>query len=682
MKHLKKLATSSLAGIALLTGANFATAQVVTRQNPSYLTGSDTFNRTMDQILAALKASGDVSPNGSGGIDVYSGAGSSAGERQMEGSPSGSEDTCAPNDGNNLPEANPGCQEISPMSRPMDSSICEDDNAAANAEGIAACQDGIVIVAKNLHYSQYAQSAAACTTYNTNSSTSANTSNNPPGANPNFAPYDGVGDWRDSGTIDVAPAGAGPEDYTVGLNGLGWKDIARIVYTGFDNNDGNGTAAAGGDQNRLTRCNSPLRQAVLSSWANLSEGSTCSTGGCTNVVRALRRDDSSGTTQFFVEALGLTPVLTGTRTNLISVGACTAPVTNFTFCDGGDAEVNFPTNDPGIAGADCAGVRGDPIKKPCCADEDICDRNGQMGVVYPVRSPLENSAQAFPVNQCNRNQFARLQYQASSHPVCPDGTVPVAGRCRFPFYNNNGVQDFNCLNSRNSQPPQLPGGSIDGRVYNTVVRTSAGVILNASAAGNMPESGTYRYNASVLGTGIVQGGPVNAVCQNPSATEVIGCSVSATASNCCIIGFAGREAAALNGIDDGNEPFRLLGQNPSNANVQSGAYPFWRYLYVNALNGFENIEADCLAAGHDPDYCADELAIAEEWHDVNNYVPGGSIYNACIAGGVIPLEYNPAQPTSTGPFCVGTQTSSGCGEADDQGCGTDRACSLDQCIPQ
>jgi hypothetical protein len=89
-----------------------------------------------------------------------------------------------------------------------------------------------------------------------------------------------------------------------------------------------------------------------------------------------------------------------------------------------------------------------------------------------------------------------------------------------------------------------------------------------------------------------------------------------------------------------------------------------------------------LAAGHDPDYCEDEVAIAAEWHDKNNYVAGGSVYNACVGAGVIPLTYNPAQPTSTGPFCQGAQAGSGCGEPTDQGCGTDRACSLLECIPQ
>lgn len=693
MKHLKKLATSSLAGIALLAGAQLAPAQTVTREQPDTLTGSDTFDRIMDELLAELKASGDVSPDGSDGIDNYDGGGSSAGERQMEGSPSSSvgEDTCTvagAADPNGLPETNPGCQEIAPMSRQMDNSICEDDTASTQAEGIAACQDGIVIIAKNVNYAKYADSAAACTAYNTASSTSASTTNNPPLANPNFDSYDGVGNWRDSGAL--VDAAGNPTAYTVGLNGTAWRDVARLVYTGFDNNDGNGTAAAGGEQNRITRCSSQTRRDAVSNWLNTSEGVACSTGNCPNgIVRALRRDDSSGTTQFFVEALGLTPVLTGQRANLTSIGNCTPAVTNFTFCDGGDAEVVLPTN------TNCDGTRGDPLKKPCCDDEDICDykddplvggndNRGSMGVVVAVRSPLQDangtSPLAFPTRMCGKNTFDYINFIASSKPVCPDGTIPSAGRCKFPYFLNNGVKDFNCINSRTSQPP-VAGGTIDGRVWNAYVRTSAGVVQNA--VGNFPEASTYRYNEATLPTGIYSGGTTPpAVCQQGSATEIIGCAVANT--NCCIVGFAGREAAVLEPYDNLQEPFRLSGLNPDNANILSLAYPINRYLYLNALNGFENIEVDCLAAGHDPDYCSDQVAIALEYHDTANYLPGGSIHDACINGGVIPLEFDPANPTTTGPFCAGTRTSTGnaCGRPDDQGCGGDRSCSLAQCIPQ
>jgi len=688
MKQLVLLAASGAIGSALVLGAAAAPAQAVTRQAPTSLQGTDAFNRTMDQLMVALRASGAMSPIGSNGFEAYYGTGSSCAERAMEGSPSGTDYTCSPNDGNGLPENNPGCQEIAPLSRPMDNSICEDDNAAANAEALQVCQDSVVLLARNAGYGQYGESAEACTNYLAASSNNASTSNDPVSGKPAFDAYDGVGNWRDSGSIDLDPPGPGPEDYVIGANGLGWRDIARIVYTGFDNDDGNGNASGGGQQNRITRCSSELRQKVLSQWSNINQGVACSGGPCTDVSRALRRDDSSGTTQFFIEALGLTPVLTGARTALISLGACTAPVTNFTFCDGGDQEVNFPADDTSTAPRDCNGMRGDPIKKPCCPDEDICDRDGQMGVVVAVRSPLENLAQSFPVYQCSRNQFARLDYQASAQAVCPDGTTPVAGRCRFPFYNTGGGKDFNCVNARNSQPPQLPAGSIDGRVYNTVVRTSAGVVLRR-ATGNMPESATWRYNQTLLFTGISMGGPPPPpVCQQADATSLIGCAVANT--NCCTIGFAGREAAALQltptptmqSPDDGNEPFRLAGFNPSNSALNQEQYPIRRTVDIAVLNGFENITADCIAAGNDPDYCEDELAIADTFYDLDNYLLGGSVFDACVAGGLIPFEFDPANPTTTGPRCVGTQSSAGCGRPDDQDCGSDRECSRLECAPQ
>jgi len=687
VKQLVFFAIPAEIGSALVLGAAVASAQTVVAENPTHLQGTDTFNRTMDQLLVALRASGAVSPLGSGGVDVYAGPGSSCAERAMEGSPASTEDTCGPNDGNGLPENNPGCQEIAPLSRPMDNSICEDDNAAANAEALQVCQDAVVLLARNAGYGQYGESAEACTNYQAASNNNASTSNDPVSGKPVFDAYDGVGNWRDSGTLDLDPAGSGPEDYAIGANGLGWRDIARIVYTGFDNDDGNGSAAAGGEQNRLTRCSSPLRQKVLSQWSNLNQGVACSEGPCTDVIRALRRDDSSGATQFFVEMLGLAPMLTGTRTALNSLGACTRPVTNFTFCDGGDQEVNFPTDDTSTATLDCNGTRGDPIKKACCPEEDICDRDGQMGVVVAVRSPLENLAQSFPLYQCSRNLFARLDYQATSQAMCPDGTKPLAGRCRFPFYNNNGVKDFNCLNVRNSQPPQLPVGSVDGRVYNTVVRTSAGVVLKRST-GNMPESATWRYNQSVLNPGIVSMPLMPVVCQQADATSLIGCAVANT--NCCTIGFAGRDAATLQltptstmrSPDDGNEPFRIAGFSPSNSALNQEQYPIRRTIDIAALNGFENITADCTAAGHDPDYCEDELAIAEAYFDLDNYLPGAAVFNACVAGGLIPFEFDPANPTTSGPKCVGTQSSAGCGRPDNQDCGSDRECSRLECIPE
>ena len=47
--------------------------------------------------------------------------------------------------------------------------------------------------------------------------------------------------------------------------------------------------------------------------------------------------------------------------------------------------------------------------------------------------------------------------------------------------------------------------------------------------------------------------------------------------------------------DDAHEPFRLGGFNPSNSAINQEQYPFWRSLDVAALNGFENLLADCTA---------------------------------------------------------------------------------------
>ena len=617
MNHLRSITTSAILGAAVLLGASSASAQVVTRENPSYLTGSDTLNDVMDYLLTELKATGAVSPNGSGGVDVYDGVGSSAGERQMEGSPSSTEDTCTPNDGDGLPENNPGCQEISPMSRAMDNSICEDDQAATNAEGLQVCQDGLSVIAKNGDH---------C-----------------PG---------GDGGVRTQGTLPGTSYVLGSGNFT-GANA--WKDVLRILYTGFLNT----AAVPSSGSDRVARCSSPERQALIDNWHMLFEGGGAGcAAGCSNVVRALRRDDSSGTTQVFLEILGVAVNLPQ-RTSLTTFGGgCSTVPQNFAFCDGGENEVIYPT------GASCA-TGGDPIKTACCAGEDLCGSDGTMGVVMAVRSPLADTALAFPANQCTRGAFARVQFIATSEPVCPDGTSPSAGRCRLPYYNNNGVRDFNCLNPIASQPPQLAAGSVDGRAYNFIARTSAGQVLYTQ--GSYPEAATWRLDmAAIRNSFPYAAGPYTAAqlrCQQSSATTLISCIVAQP--DCCTIGWAGREAALIEPYATAHEALDINGFGITDAEIQTQQYPFWRWLYVNAINGFENITTDCVAAGHDIDYCEDQVAIAEAFYDVNNYQPGGLVHTACADAGFIPAAT---------PICEGTAVTAGCGRPASQ--------PLSACAPQ
>lgn len=662
----------------------------------------------MDTILSTLRSGGALSPIGSGGIEVYDGVGSSAGERQLEGSPTGTEDLCDPFDANGPaggPDGNPGCQEISPMSRAMDSSICEDDNAAANGEGMAVCMDGIVVMARNAAIGQYGENAAACTAYN-----EANTNNNVAGSPVPSFPDHSVGRMNFSRSIDCNADGdsTDAEDITVG----DWKDVLRLLYSGCLPGDG-----ACNTINRIERCDPNFsaaasdrgskRACLVSNWQNLFQDTTaCDSpaGPCQNgVLRALRRDDSSGTTQFFLEVLGVGASLTQ-RTSLLPLGAgCTTIPTNFSFCDGGESEAIFPQ------GTTCA-PGGDPLKTRCANDEDICTINQNLGVVLAVRTPISgNPTLSFPPNQCARGSFAKRQYLNSSQPVCPDGTSPSAGQCRLPFWNNAGVQDFNCLNRRDSLPPSIPSPTTkDGRAYNLVVRNSAGDVLKNEQTPNYPEMATWRINQAVVRMGIgEQSGAYAAselVCNQNSATDIIGCATAQTytapvaTAPSCMLGFAGREAAALNPFDDRQEPFRLNDRGPTNTEVLARkpglplnlatTYPIARFLYVNAINGFENIEADCLAAGQDPDYCSDELAIAEVFADVTEYLPNtGLVWNACANTGYIPMEYNAANPTATGPACQGTSVTSGCGEPENQGCavdatdGVNRQCTRAECIP-
>lgn len=621
MKRIHLNAMSASLGFALLLGANVAPAQVTTSQDPTTLVGSDTLIDIMADVMAVVSLNG-----GPNGIATYSGLGSSAGERQLEGSPdlTAGEPFCLPTDANGGAEGNPGCQEISPMSRAMDSSICEDDNAATNGEGLAICRDGIVIVANNAGHQQFA--TGTCPSPNPSPTPNTN----------NAFPDLGTGNLRNDGTLPNS-------GYVIGANlgaGNEWKDVVRLIYTGCSNTDGTCNASVA----RATRCNSAVRQELVSAWANLFEGIDCGTGACTSLRRAYRRDDASGTTQVFLELLGV-GVSLGGRSAVFSgiVPALTAIPTNHSFCDGGQLEGFLP---------DSGGTRGDPIKTACADNEDLCGPDGTLGLVRAVRNPLAGGAGGYPTNHCTRGLFDRVQWMSTSLPVCPDGSSPSAGRCRLPYYNNGGVKDFNCLNDRRNRFSTTPG--VDGRAYNFVVRESDGTVANIAT--NWPETASWRVDMaqtyfSLSGLGLT-GGPFPASdlrCQQSGATSIIGCAVAQTP---CSFGFAGREAATIAPYDAAQEPVRLQGFGPSNADISAFQYPFARELFVNALNGFENITADCLARGGHPDYCADEVTLAQEFYDHTAVVQ-----NACSDNGFIPL---------TDSQCVGTQGSAGCGRPTSQ----------------
>jgi ABC-type phosphate transport system substrate-binding protein len=630
-----------MVGSVLVLGAGPALAQNpnyidTTKQDATTLIGSDTLNKVMDDLILALNSAGQLQ----GGITIYQGLGSSQGERQLAGSPNAGEPTCLPPDPNGLPELNPGCQEISPMSRELQSGICDDDpnhplTINDQAEGLAFCADGLVVIANNDSIGAFGTDAGTCAAYfalpNTDNAV-------------NQFPDRGVGALRRSGNL--APSGYAVAD---------WRDVLRLVYTGCRSVSLDGTCAA---TDRVTRCSRPERQDVINNWANLFEGVACaqSTGCPTGLRHAYRRDDASGTTGVFLTLLGVAASV-GTNINsrasvfaTIPTTAITAIPANLSFCDGGQPEGVLPTGIGAVSAQFPSGeplyTGGDPIRTTCAAEDDICGPDGKIGVVRPIRS-TDTFPNAYPTHQCQR-RFELVQFMNTSLPVCPDRTKPSAGRCRLPFFENAGFKTFNCLTSQRQSAPTAVAGT-DGRSYNYVIREPNGTVLfQDGATRRMPITAMFRQNTALLNnsptfTAGKEFVTADYVCRESDATRNIGCF---TANSKCVIGYAGREAAYNNAqaAHLTNEPAKLNSFSPSNANIGAASYPFSRLLWLNASRGFENIVTDCRDRGGSEAYCKDQRRIAKEFYEVGQ--PGNLIANICNNAGFIPLD---------GPVCKGGQ---------------------------
>ena len=652
MKH--KLTTAA-ASAALIFSASVAVAQQEPARGANDFVGSDTF----DGIMLALFETHGVTagPTGIGNTrDNYLGLGSSTGERQMEGAAEEDEPECgAPGAANT---AHPGCQEISPMSRMMDSSICNDAESQF-AEGIAVCNDGLAVFTDNR--SMRGDNAAACAAWVAGGYA----------ASENEDGNDFVGNVGELGRAgNVALPGGG--SYQVGGGGMpAWKDVLRVVYTGCQNDEGDCVGAIA----RRQRCDDPVRHAIVNNWNNIVDGVNCPDTNCPNGLRrAFRRDDNSGTTGVFLGFLGVAedalasrPDLTADSFNCLvnpqlcceGTGVGIVPIPeNHSFCDGGQNENYLPD-----CHADSGVIRhgGDPIRKPCAPEDDLCDSRKQGGLVQAVVStPAE--ADAFADAQSTAGEF-RLQ-PLFVNPlvglnVCPDGTKPIAGvSCGLPLYTG-GPTTRNVMSAELNAQASAPGA--DGRSYNAVRRAADGTIARV---GNSPVTPSWRMNSYVADNDnffgrLTPGFLITAaeeVCVEGSATRQIGCVVGATT---CSIGYAGREAVFAPGevsASADNEPFKLAGVAPRDDDI--AGYPASRALYVNAIGGFENISADCAARGENAQWCADQLAIANQFYadldgaDADNI---GDTTQACLAAGYIPR-------TAASRQCVGAAGNAGCGQ--------------------
>jgi hypothetical protein len=762
-----KLITAA-GGLALILGVGIASADVVVDINSVAVTvdntatqhklvGSDTLNELMDCLTAGIGSGCPGKVTSASGITTYVGQGSGQGQRQMEGSPKSGTDElpCTVGgavDPDGLPETNPGCQEIAPMSGEMDKGVCDDDittpggatGVNASAESMAICGDGIVVVTDNASLGQFAAQGQACPAIGD--------STNPTPYQPN-ALGTSSGGMRKSGVIPADASVGLTADYTIG----DWKDVLRLIYTGCESNATDGLCAS---KDHYLRCTDPARRALVNHWSNIidSTATSCGTAVCTDgpnggLRAAYRRDDSSGTSKFFLQALSLTQGV-GHRSAIVDdVGKFTPiPVSASTgsmFCDGGESEgfvtetvactkntanacldytapwttAGFPKtvtcpasgmcppplaidetapDEPSACTAGAAGAcrdflkdnpgshtlacpasgkcptppsKGDPITKACAADDILCGPNGRIGLVRALISPPvqigATAVQPWPTLQCTAGKYAYKSYVNVSINVCPDGTKPKGGQCLLPYFqilqnpakpfnattNPEIGRDYRCLTPATNHT-SLETASMDARPFNAVVRDQDGLVVcltgTIDSTGNtctLPAVAQWRQRMAILNDGVPKGGTIGTVtgtstsCQNDDATRLIGC---VTGSTTCTMGFAGREVAEDAGSTAKQEPFTINASWATDANVlgsladkglatpAASDYVFARFLYLGALGGFHNLSNDCLSRGGTAAFCADELALAQEFttHYNDPTTGGGAV---CAHTGFIAL---------------------------------------------
>lgn len=641
---MKKVIVSQVM-LALSLGASAASAQAV-KQYSNELVGADTLIDVINNAITLINTDHSSTNNITGLI--YNGVGSLAAQRQLEGDViRPGEPVCIGPTG----AANPGCQQIAPMSRLLTNDICDDLNFGGPepnnaAEQLSVCGDAIVMLASNTSYQSGAIGGQACSALTSTPTTPGGDPNNPT----TYGQLLTVLSSNEIGGNAVLPSG-----YQIGGNGMpAWKDVLRLVYTGCENNQNCTTAAGLGGRKDRCGIGTPARAELISNWfAMFNESTVCASGHCPAGLRAAYRpDDNSGTAAAFLEFLGVFAQMSKTRSTYrttLGTACVTAINDTHSFCDGGQLE-GFWNN-----AATGAVDHPDPVTAACDNADDLCAADGRLSVVRAIRSVDRVrylTELAFPPRQCTRNVFRLVFTDNTTCKVCPDGTAPLGGACMMPVDTSMGWDNFNCINSRISRPPGFVG---DGRVYNWAIRDAyTGETRFLSTA--LPDVAQWRQNYANISTGFgvgLAGGSLGAlVCAERQATSQIACL---TAKSSCAIGFAGIEAATNPDYDDFNEPLLLAGAKPL-----APAYPMNRNLYIASIGGFENTTADCTTDMNptSSDFCQSQANLVNWFLDqtVDSLTGRTNAANACLSAGFAPLQ---AQA------CVGAATSvpagAGCG---------------------
>jgi hypothetical protein len=347
-----------------------------------------------------------------------------------------------------------------------------------------------------------------------------------------------------------------------------WKDVLRLIYSGIPHTGGNIIA----NQN----CASDARRILANNYSLLFQGG-CTTGACTQLNHAFRRDDLSGTTDTMITLLGL-PAITSTPNP---------------FCNGDEQSDN------------------DPIRRACTADDDVCSKDGKLGLVLPIFAPpdVDASVALYTTAACSAtNKLKILPCQKTidaggvSHFQCadrPDGDgFNIAGG------NLTPVTDAGAPCICDTDPTKCKSlftkpSTTDHRVFNLFARLPNGNLIANAPPVDPDDPNQAKRNFQVThaywrlrSTGVNNGKTAATLCAQATDTRNIGCL---SANGACSIGYSGRESVDLSavGITGGVPGSKALLVNnllPTDANVLSLTYPLSRKLFLDSLVGFANIQ--------------------------------------------------------------------------------------------
>jgi hypothetical protein len=238
----------------------------------------------------------------------------------------------------------------------------------------------------------------------------------------------------------------------------------------------------------------------------------------------------------------------------------------------------------------------DPIRRACLGGatnnpsrpgEEVCNLDGKLGLVLPIPASdfLTNQSPPlaqYPTNVCNTFLVGNAPTVFTCAPrgtrhsgECPNGDALLAGGCLVPVDTIRGTSQCVTQAATVTSLQNRALGNPDGRIYNIHMRDGT---VAEPTIGYAQQPITARTHQDFVGgygrihqveTVFSQGQTPPTACQQPNATNQIGCLVQADP---CSLGVAGDGARTWR-VSPGTDAVRVENTYPTATTVANGQYP-------------------------------------------------------------------------------------------------------------